>query len=437
MSGNQQPPMGLEARRAAVEILDGVLGRRLQLEAAAAASKTLPKTSGADRAFAMHMVRTALRRMGQIDDLIDGYLQKPLPRKALVVRHVLRIGLAQLLFSDTPPHAAVSTTVELCRGVGMEGFAKLTNAVMRRAQREGGALLSNQSAAQVNTPAWLWDAWCAAYGADAATAIATQHLVAAPHDLSVKSDPEGWSRTLGGTLLMGTTVRLPNHDDVTHLPGFADGAWWVQDAAARLPVALLGDLQGKRVIDLCAAPGGKTLSLCAAGAEVTAVDISEKRLRRLHENLGRTGLSADVICADVREWTPEDPADIVLLDAPCTATGTIRRHPDLPYLKSAKDVETLTAVQDTLLDRAAGMTKAGGRLLYVTCSLQSEEGPERIEAFLARQPMFSRASPSTAALPGLPDALTPAGELRTLPHYLGDLGGMDGFYAAVLHKTNA
>ena len=376
----------LMPRLAAFEVLADVLRRKKPLDDALGAGRAYAALDPAGKAFAAFIVRAALRRLGQIDALIAHCVRDPLPRKARPVYDVLRIGVAQLLFSATADHAAVDTTVELCRTTGQVPFAKLVNAVMRRLQREGAALVAAQDETVLNTPGWLMQSWRTAYGDDTARAIARQNLETPPMDLTVKSNPEDWAATLGGTALFGATVRLAEASDVTRLPGFAEGAWWVQDAAARLAAGLAGDVAGKRVFDLCAAPGGKTLDLAAAGANVTAVDISDKRLGRLRENLARTGLTAEVVTADVRTWTPAAPADVVVLDAPCSSTGTLRRHPDVQYLKSPEDIVKLADVQAALLDAAAGLTAPGGTLLYVTCSLQPEEGTEAVGAFLERTP---------------------------------------------------
>ncbi len=425
----------LSARIAAFEVLRQVLIRKRPLDDALAITQAFTGLEGADRGYAAFIVRTCLKRLGQIDALIAHCIPAPLPRKARPVYDVLRIGITQLLFSVTAEHAAVATTVDLCRTVGQQPFAKLTNAVMRRVQREGIAIIDTQHKPGANTPDWLWQSWSKAYGAEAAQAIAEAHLQTPPIDLTVKSDSAGWAEKLGGMVILNGTVRLNEAEDVTALGGFKDGAWWVQDAAARLAVTLLGDLAGKRVIDLCAAPGGKTLELLAAGATVTALDISERRMGRVRENLERVGYDATLVVDDARTWQPDVPADIVLLDAPCSSTGTLRRHPDVAHLKTEEDVKKLAIVQAGLLDSAAAMVAPGGILMYVTCSLQPEEGPDPVGKFLKRHPAFSRDPIDAAALPGLPEAITADGDLRTLPHHLGAVGGMDGFFVARLQKA--
>lgn len=424
----------LAARLAAFEVLRQVLYRKRPLDDAFAGTPAFSELQGADRGYAAFIVRVCLKRLGQIDALIAHCMPDPLARKARPVYDVLRVGIAQLLFSVTAEHAAVSTTVDLCRAVGQQPFAKLTNAVMRRLQREGVELIAVQDAASLNTPDWLWQSWCTAYGFDTAHAIADAHLVTPPIDLTTKSDNAGWAEKLGGTVILEGTVRLVDADDVTALPGFNDGAWWVQDAAARLAVTLLGDITGKRVFDLCAAPGGKTLELLNGGAVVTALDISERRMQRVRENLERTGLEAELVVDDARTWQPATQADIVLLDAPCSSTGTLRRHPDVQHLKSADDISKLATVQGGLLDAAANLVAPGGTLMYVTCSLQPEEGPEAVGKFLARNAGFTRTPIASSELPGLAQAITKDGDLRTLPSFFAEQGGMDGFFAARLQR---
>jgi 16S rRNA (cytosine967-C5)-methyltransferase len=423
----------LAARRGAVELIDAVLAQRKTLDEAMANVHSFNSLDGSDRSFAAYIARMILRRQGQIDALINHCLSSPLPKKASGVRDCLRVGIAQLFFSATADHAAVSTTVDLCRAFGFQAYAKLVNAVMRRLQREGETLIGSQDAARLNTPGWMFKSWTAAYGENTARAITEVHLATPPIDLTPKSDAAGWAGKLSGEVVLGGSIRLAQESEaVTSLEGFEEGAWWVQDAAARLPVAISGDLQGKTAFDLCAAPGGKTLALAAAGAKVTALDISEKRLRRVQENLTRTGLTAEIVTADVTKWDAPGKADVVLLDAPCSATGTIRRHPDALHLKSASDVEKLTIVQSALLEKAAEFVTPGGLLIYATCSLQPEEGAERVEAFLKDNPRFARVPITAGEIGGFGDAITPSGDLRTLPCHLAEIGGLDGFYTARL-----
>lgn len=426
-----------DARRTALALLRAVVDDGRPLDEALAGNPHLAKLAARDRAFARLLLTTVLRRLGQIDAALDRCLDRPIKAKDVVLRHILRLGAAQLLFLETPPHAAVSTALDLAQGPRLAGQRGLLNAVLRRLAREGQDSIATQDAARLNTPVWLWQPWCAAYGEDRARAIAAAHLVEPPLDLSCKQDADVWAERLGAKLLPNGTLRLPaGQGDITRLRGYAEGAWWVQDAAAALPARLLGDVAGKTVFDLCAAPGGKTAQLAAAGAAVIAVERSPERLKRLRENLERLGLAAATVEADAARWQPPAPADAVLLDAPCSATGTLRRHPDIAHLKSDAAVGTLTAAQDRLLAHAVTMVKPGGLLIYAVCSLQPEEGPQRIHALLASDDRVERAPLSTADLAGLGEAVTPDGDLRTLPCHLAAEGGMDGFYACRLRRRS-
>ena len=387
-----------------------------------------------DRAFARLLLATMLRRLGEIDALIDRCLERPLSDAAMPVRDTLRLGVAQLLFIDTPPHAAVNSAVALIRAQGWEGMAGLTNAVLRRIARDGRAWLAELDSARLNTPDWLWASWGAAYGDERAHAVAAAHLIEPPLDLAVKSDPAGWAARLGGVALQTGAVRVAQAGPVEDLPGYGDGEWWVQDVAASLPARLLGDVSGKQVVDLCAAPGGKTAQLIAAGARVTALDRSARRMRRLRENLTRLKLEADTVVAEAEGWRPASPVDAILLDAPCSATGTIRRHPDAPYLKQPGDIALFTATQDRLLQAAVAMLPPGGLLVYAVCSLQAEEGADRIAALLAGGAPVRRVPVTAEEIAGLTDAITSEGDLRSFPFHLAEHGGMDAFFAARLQK---
>ncbi len=425
-------------RDRALDLLDAVLSAKTPLDAAAEDRAGFKKLQPRDRAFARRLAVATLRRLGQIDRLIDHCLERKLPRKARPVRQILRLGVAQLLFLNIPAHAAVDTTVRLCVKRGHGPHKALVNAVLRRLGREGEALIAEQDPGQLNTPEWLWDAWGNAYGNEARRLIAEAHLVEPPLDITVKEAGAAakWAELLGGKVLPTGSVRLDAKGPVSELEGFSDGEWWVQDAAAALPARLFGlgegETAGKGIIDLCAAPGGKTAQLAAAGAAVTAVDRSPARLRRLRANMDRLGLKADIIAADANVWRPESPADGVLLDAPCSATGTIRRHPDVARLKKPEDPAKMAEVQAALLAAAAEMVKPGGTLVYCTCSLQPIEGEERIEAFLKSGAPFSRRPIRADEVGGLEELLTAAGDLRSLPCHLAGKGGMDGFYAARL-----
>jgi len=418
------------ARSQALDALDRVLRGRQPLDAVLGGLGELTDADGATQAFARRLLTTTIRRLGQIDDVIGRALEKPLPAKAHAARNVLRLGAAQILFMEIPDHAAVDTSVRLFKKAGEGGFAKLVNAVLRRLTREGADWVAGQDAARLNTPDWLWRSWSDAFGEATCRRITEAHLTPAPLDISVKSDAAAWAERLGGEVIAGASVRLGDHDAVSSLPGFAEGEWWVQDAAARLVAGLLGDVQGQQVIDLCAAPGGKSAALINAGAQVTAVDRSKSRLTRLEANMRRLGFEAQVVAADAAKWRPETPADAVLLDAPCSATGTLRRHPDVGWSKTEDDVAKLAATQRRLLAAASEMVKPGGTVLFVTCSLQPEEGPHAVSAEITAGLPLVPAPFQAAELAGLPDALTPEGWFRSLPCHVADKGGVDGFFAA-------
>jgi 16S rRNA (cytosine967-C5)-methyltransferase len=412
-----------------------VLGEGRPLDDALAESPDLAALEPRDRAFVRVLVATTLRRLGQIDGLVAHCLDRPLKAKQAQVRDLLRLGACQLLFLETPAHAAVDSTVALAHGTALGGYRGLVNAVLRRLAREGKAIRDGQEAATLNTPAWLWHSWRANYGESAARRIVEAHLKDPPLDLTVKADPEDWAERLGAERLPTNSLRLPpGSGEVAQLDGYGAGDWWVQDAAAALPARLLGELAGRSVIDLCAAPGGKTAQLAAGGARLTAVERDGKRLGRLRENLDRLGLAADGICADAATWRPSEPADAVLLDAPCSATGTLRRHPDIALLKRAKDLRSLAALQDRLLRSAVQMVRPGGLLVYATCSLQPEEGPQRIAALLAAGAPVEPVPVASAEVGGMAELITPQGELRTLPCHLSEQGGLDGFYACRLRR---
>jgi 16S rRNA (cytosine967-C5)-methyltransferase len=319
-------------------------------------------------------------------------------------------------------------------------YAGLVNAVLRRCAREGAAIVEDVKSEMLDLPPWLIKRWIAHYGEATAKAIALALSHEPSLDLTVKSEPEQWASRLHGEMLPTGTVRTLLQGSVTMLPGFTEGEWWVQDAAAALPARLLGDVGGKRIADLCAAPGGKTAQLAQAGAKVTALDRSPARMARLRDNLARLTLEAETVVADAVEWPgAADGFDGVLVDAPCTSTGTIRRHPDVAWLRQEADIAALAALQGRLLRKAAGLLKSGGRLVFCTCSLEPEEGEAAIAALLAAEPGLRRAPVQPQEVAGLSEIVTPAGDLRTLPSHLPHadprLAGLDGFYAARLVKS--
>ena len=379
-------------RLAAFDLLSAVLDKRRTLDEALAA---LPAIDPRDKAAAHRLAAAVLRRAGTLDAALEPFLRKAPPDP---VRHILRIGAAALLLLDTPPHAAVATAVDLARARGLAPFTGLINAVLRKLTP---AALDGLDSPRLDTPPWLWASW----GREA-RAIATAHQLEAPLDLTLKPGAEA---PPGGEPLPTGSWRYPPGTRVADLPGFAEGNFWVQDAAAALPALLLAPQPGERIADLCAAPGGKTAQLSAAGAEVFAVEQSPARLVRLRENLARLNLSATIIQGDATTWQPEALLDAVLLDAPCTATGTIRRHPEVAHLRRPRDVVAMAEQQSRLLAAATAMLKPGGRLVYAVCSLQPEEGPAQFAAALATLPLTS----------------DPEGWLRTTPAQ-----GMDGFFIA-------
>ena len=422
------------ARDVALELIGAVLRRKRPLDDAIEESAAMHQLSGRDRAFARLLVATVLRRLGQIDALIAQCLNIPLAPRAMLVQDILRLGVAQLLFLRTPPHAAVATSVDLAQSRGFVSHKGLVNAVLRRLSIEGRERIETQDAPRLNTPDWLWQSWSRAYGEPTARAVATAHLKEAPLDLSLRNDTETWRAALEGVLLPTGTLRRAAGGALATLPGYAEGAWWVQDAAAALPARLFGDVAGHDVIDLCAAPGGKTAQLATAGARVTAVDRSPRRLERLVANLKRLDLAVEAVGADALTWRPPRPAEAVLLDAPCSTTGAIRRHPDVPHLKSPEDVARLSMVQENLLLAAIDMLRPGGTLVYCTCSLESAEGPERIESLLHSGAPVVRIEIEADEIGAESEWITPAGDLRTLPCHFHAYDGIDGFYCARLVK---
>jgi 16S rRNA (cytosine967-C5)-methyltransferase len=425
------------ARHVALDLIGAVLGRERPLDEAIDDSSGMAKLSLRDRAFARLLVATVLRRLGQIDALIGDCLANPLPPRAAQVHDILRLGISQLLFLHTPPHAAVATSVDLAQSRGFPAHKGLVNAVLRRLSLEGAGRIATQDAARLNTPTWLWQSWTRHYGQEVARAIATAHLREAPLDLTLRVNANGWCESLAATPLPTGTLRRAGGGAVSSLPGYAEGAWWVQDAAAALPARLFGNVAGMQVIDLCAAPGGKTAQLADAGAFVTAIDRSSRRLERLVANLKRLSLPAATVAADALSWRPDQPADAVLLDAPCSATGAIRRHPDVPHLKRPADIVRLATIQDRLLRAAVEMLRPGGVLVYCTCSLEPEEGPQRVDALLRSGAPVARVPVSADEIDMPADWLTEDGDLRTLPFHLAEYDGVDGFFGARLVKLPA
>ncbi|MGZ3315611.1 MAG: RsmB/NOP family class I SAM-dependent RNA methyltransferase [Caulobacteraceae bacterium] len=418
---------GVPARAAALDLLHAALARRAGLDDALARPpfSTLPPR---ERGHARALVMTALRRLGPIDRMLDAKLQKPPPD---LVRNLLRLGAAELFWMQAPDFAVVSTSVDLAASrKDTRPFKGLVNAVLRALVRDGAPAVAPQDLC----PDWLYARWAAAWGQEDAQKIAALIAEEPQTDLDFKAPPAPELTTaLEAHELPGGSWRTGKGGLVSDWPGFEDGDWWIQDAAAAIPVRLLTIKPGETAVDLCAAPGGKTLQLAAAGAAVVAVDRSAPRLDRVRENLARTGLSAEIHAADAAAWTDARTFDAVLLDAPCTATGTFRRHTDVLWASAPGDVAPLARSQAKLLDSAAGRVKPGGRLVYCVCSLEPEEGEQQVEGFLERHPDF-RLAPIAAGEGGAPaESLTPNGCLRLLPFHID--GGCDGFFAARFVKA--
>jgi 16S rRNA (cytosine967-C5)-methyltransferase len=428
-----EPPT---ARNVALDLIGAVLRRKRPLDDAIDDNPAMHRLPARDRAFSRLLVATVLRRLGQIDALITDCLNTPLAPRAALVQDILRLGIAQLLFLRTPPHAAVATSVDIAQSRGFASHKGLVNAVLRRLSVEGAQRIEEQDAPRLNTPDWLWRSWSRTYGEATARAIASAHLKEAPLDLTLRDDSAAWRTKLEGVLLPTGTLRRAAGGALATLPGYAEGAWWVQDAAAALPARLFGSLAGREVVDLCAAPGGKTAQLASAGARVTAVDRSTRRLERFVANLERLSLPVEAVAADALTWRPPHPVEAVLLDAPCSTTGAIRRHPDVPHLKLPDDVARLSLIQDNLLRAAIDMLRPGGTLIYCTCSLEPEEGSERIDALLYAGAPVTRREIQPDEIGSQPEWITGEGDLRTLPCHFAEYDGLDGFFCARLVKRN-
>jgi 16S rRNA (cytosine967-C5)-methyltransferase len=423
---------GLPARAAAQKILSEVLRKRRPLDAALTAATSL---EARDAGFARVIASETLRRLGQLDALVRTYVPTPPARnRAGSTPEILLAGACELMFLNVAAHAAVDAANRLAQADDKAlHFKSLINAVLRRVAREGKEVIAAQDAARLNAPDWLWQRWLETYGEETARAIASAHLGVPPLDIVTKAGPPDIPEA---SALFGQVWRLNEPARVDVMNGYAEGDWWVQDAAATLPAHLLGDVRGKPVIDLCAAPGGKTAQLAAAGAYVTGVERDAARMERLKENLQRLRLDAELIVEDARVLQGGNPAPFVLLDAPCSATGTIRRHPELPWIKDASDVTLCAQAAGELLDAAADMTAKGGLLVFAVCSLEREEGPEQVDDLLRRRPEFSREIVAPHDVFGLTELIDANGDLRTLPCHLAERGGMDGFYAARLRRAS-
>ncbi len=428
------PP--LTARVVALQLLHAVLIKRLTVEDTLSNTPALASLSKPDSGFARALLMASLRHLGQAECLIEKLVERPLDAKLFHVKHSLILGIVQILWLDTPAHAAVSETVEAVRALKFEKMTGFVNATLKRVAKDKDTLKAElDGRATRNFPDWLYESWGDAYGMENMKKMAACAQEIPPLDLSFKTEEsaKAWAQTNGAEHLWGGAVRVKDAANVELLAGFEAGEWWVQDVAAQVPAQLLGALAGKRVMDVCAAPGGKTAQLIAAGAKVTAVDISKKRLQRLEDNLARLNMSAEVQEGDATEIVSRETFDAVLLDAPCSATGTLRRHPELLWQRTPEDMGRLCVLQHKLLRQAKQWVKKGGVVIYAVCSLQPEEGKKQVDGFLSANPEWQRAPISTQEFTWLPAPwVTKEGDFQCLPtnEVLSD--GADGFYAARL-----
>ncbi len=433
-AGEEWKP-GLAARVAAVKIISAVIDKKTSLDGMLDAENGNPAyraLSLADRALVRAIVNTALRHLPRIEAALSMLLDGPLPQGARSLHHVMVVGATQMLYLDVPDHSAVDLAVEQAhRDPRNKRFVKLVNAVLRRLGREKNDVLQAISTVPV-LPEWFFSRLAEVYGAEVVSRMAEAQLIPSVIDVTVKSDPDLWAQKLNGTVMPNGSVRLQSFEgSVAALEGFDEGEWWVQDFSASMPVRLMGDLSGKRVADLCAAPGGKTAQLILAGAEVTALDQSGNRLKRLRENLDRLKLKADTVESNMLKFQTDDLFDAVLLDAPCSSTGTLRKHPDVCWTKDTQDIAKLAALQEQMLRHAITLVKPGGMVVFSNCSLDPSEGEDMVAKVLKSEPGLGRVPVSPEDFPGLEAAINADGDLRTTPDMFG---GVDGFYAAVLRK---
>ncbi|PWL16799.1 MFS transporter [Falsochrobactrum shanghaiense] len=433
---------GLAARLCAARLLGAVIEKNTSLDGLTDNSHGHPQylaLEPRDRALVRAILGSALRNRGAIERAINKRLDRPLPENAVALKHLLHVAVAQIFYLDLPDHSAVDLAVEAANADPRNRkYAGLVNALLRRLSRNKERALAHHLQPELNVPDWFATSIVQAYGTEKAAAIFAMHAYEPPIDLTVKGDPQIWAEKLGGTALPNGSVRLETVDGaLTELPGFAEGEWWVQDVAASLPARLMGHIDGKRVADLCAAPGGKTAQLAAQGAKVTALDLSENRLKRLRSNLERLGFDAETIATNLLDFKPDELFDAVLLDAPCSSTGTVRRHPDVPWTKTQADIDKLAQLQAKLLAHAAALVKPGGTIVFSNCSLHPQEG-ELVAREAAQNPLLEPSPITPDDCPGLDGLITEEGFLRSTPadlpagHFDGNprMAGMDGFFAA-------
>lgn len=432
----------LNPRKITFGVVEAVLDKKVPLdEALETAFSKNPDLEVRDRALVKHLTTTLFRHLGAIDSAMGKWLKKPLPTRAVWVRHWMRIGAAQILFLNVPDHAAVNTTVAEISGAKRSGasvFKNLANAILRNFVRNQKDILNDlEKNPEKNLPPWLRIHWEKSLGLEKLKKIAAAQVIQPPLDVVLKNPKDAGAllHPLDAKEVFKGVLRLRPRGLIENLPGFKEGKWWAQDLAASLPARLFGDVKGKAVLDLCAAPGGKTLYLASRGAYVIAVDKSRPRLERLKENLARTGLEATIVCSDVFNFTAEKGFDHILLDAPCSATGTLRRHPDVAFQRNLKTIARLASLQTKMLDHSFSLLKTGGILVYCVCSLEATEGEDIIETFLKANKSAKRQPITPGELEDHKEWVTPDGDLRTLPSDMSDDGGMDGFFAARLVKT--
>ncbi len=434
--------LGLSSRQAATKLLSAIVDKKTSMDGLLDLKGGNPaylEQNDQDRLLIKAILLSTLRNYQVIDAFIEQLLEKPLPAGAVSLRHILRIGASQILFLDVPDHSAVDLAVEHANSDPRNRrFANLVNAILRRMVREKARRLPKLIADTVTQPEWFAKKLTADYGPERANTMMHVMSSPAPIDITVKDNAKEWADRLGASMLNETSVRLSKLEGpITQLDGFDEGVWWVQDAAAAVPAKLFGDLTGKRVIDLCAAPGGKTAQLILAGGEVTALDRSKSRLNRLKENLNRLQLSADVQLSRMENFTTDELYDAALLDAPCSSTGTIRRHPDIVWTKDLDDVTYLADIQKNLLIHTLSLVKSGGIIVFSNCSIEREEGEDMLAGFLEEySDKVKLEAVDPANCPGFEAAITSEGTIRTTPNFAihgnDELSGVDGFFAAVL-----
>lgn len=429
---------GLTARACAIELLHAILVNKKSFDVLLETDNIFKALDPRDKSFVHMLVATTLRRLGQVDDLIEKLQARPDSNRPPHLQNILRIGIVQILFMAVADHAAVDTSVRLCEERDMTRFKSFVNAMLRRLIREQKELLAKQDPVRLNIPKWLLSTWIEDWGLTRAGEIAEASLNEAPLDITLKTTGmmDVWATTLDAKPMWYSSVRLKEPKPVAKLPGYEEGLWWVQDCAAALPAHLFHDIDGKTVADLCAAPGGKTAQLASRGAKVIALDRSAKRLARLEENMQRLNFKEQVRVevADAAHWSSKDPVDAILIDAPCSATGVIRRHPDVPHLKDTRDIEKLVETQWRILAQAAYILPSGGTMIYCTCSTLKAEGEHQIERFLEEYPDFKRDPITAKELDGREELLTKEGDVRIFPDSMPKQGGLDGFFISRLVK---